>query len=210
MINLNLKKEKQIEIELISYLSQCDFPENCLYKTENQDLNCDVVACDKNYLKEVALFECKTKIDKNSLARLVNNYQLVFSKLKNKVTYHVVLPGDDVWPFHIYDISDFVNGNAEVNMNDFEAMHMAMPTREYIIPGEVKRKEKKNQFQKLCEAYAVFLLILFLLNCFDYYQFTKERLIFLAMIIITSFLPFIDVIKYKDFSLFLKDDNKEK
>lgn len=54
------------------------------------------------------------------------------------------------------------------------------------------------------------MLILFLLNCLGYYQFTKERLIFLAMIIITTFLPYIDIIKYKDFSLFLKDNNKEK
>lgn len=95
-------------------------------------------------------------------------------------------------------------------MDNFETMHVAMPTREYIIPGEIKRKEKKNQFQKLCEAYAVFLFVFFLLNFFDHYQFTKERLIFLGMIIIISLLPFIDVIKYKDFSLFLKDNDKEK
>lgn len=207
---MNFKKEKQMIIELISYLSRSDLLGNCLYKTADNDLTCDVVACDKINLKEIALFEYKTKIDKNNLIRIVDNYQKAYSKLKNKVTYYIVLPGDDVWPFHIYDISGFVNKKVEVNMDNFETMHVAMPTREYIIPGEIKRKEKKNQFQKLCEAYAVFLFVFFLLNFFDHYQFTKERLIFLGMIIIISLLPFIDVIKYKDFSLFLKDNDKEK
>ena len=165
-------------IELISYLSRSDLLGNCLYKTADNDLTCDVVACDKINLKEIALFEYKTKIDKNNLIRIVDNYQKVYSKLKNNVTYYIVLPGDDVWPFHIYDISGFVNKKVEVNMDNFETMHVAMPTREYIIPGEIKRKEKKNQFQKLCEAYAVFLFVFFLLNFFDHYQFTKERLIF--------------------------------
>lgn len=204
--------ENEILIGLIPYLTRCDFPKNSLYKKAegNTDLHCDIIACEKNNLNERALFECKSKIDLNILKRVVENYKLSYLKFGDKVTYHLVLPGDDVWPFHMYDISDFVNGSAEVNMDNFEAMHMAMPTREYIILGEVKRRKKKDNFKKLCEAYSVFLLILFVLNFFDYYQFTKERLIFLAMIITTSFIPFIDVIKYKDISFVLKNQNKEK
>lgn len=64
---MNFKKEKQMIIELISYLSRSDLLGNCLYKTADNDLTCDVVACDKINLKEIALFEYKTKIDKNNL-----------------------------------------------------------------------------------------------------------------------------------------------
>lgn len=207
---LNFQNESQMEIELISYLSQCDFPKNCLYKLEERALNCDVVACDKNSLEEVALFECKTKIDENILIRSVNKYQVAYSKLKSKVNFYIVLPGDDVWPFHIYDISDFVNKISDANMNNFELRHITMPTREYIIPGKVKLSKKKSRFQIVYKVYVVFLLILFVMNYLGWYQFTKERLVFLVLLILTSLIPYIDVIKYKDLSLFLNNKNKNK
>lgn len=204
-----------VTIELIEYLAKTQLIGDCVYKTANSlKLHIgDAVAYDRKTGNPKAIFEIKQRKSTDVIKRVIQIFRGSASRFGNGVAYYLVFPGDDIWPFHIYNVTPYVIGDIiEYNNNDFEAMHVALQPKEYINPGETKIKRKKNWLNITCRfIIPTIILSIYLLDVFNVVSLTTNRLILYGVLFVSILIPFYDTITYKDFTLENKSnkDNKD-
>ena len=134
---------------------------------------------------------------------------LVFGT-KQPPYFEVVDISDIVFRDEEIDIASIMNSEPSVEPISYDAVQSASLGKE-ILKKHQDKKERMDRIIPFCWIWIPLIAIaLLLLDAFNIYVFTTERLVFLGVLLIVILLPFFSEISFKDFSVKIGDRFKKK
>ena len=205
----------------IEYLIKHGYPqESIALEWGNETHRIDVAILDEDLNLPVAIYEIKGEKNRNSINMGVRQLRMY----KNNIGYPVkagLVFGVDTQPYFEYiDVSEYLN-NESTDLNYLLQIkslsdknepdnysNLSSSIKPKIEQKNKDRKKKKIEtFNKMCWIFVCpFIFIMLLLNAFDLYDFTFERLMAIGALIVIFILPFFTEIKFGD--VFLVRNNK--
>lgn len=150
--------------------------------------------------------ETKMRMDAAMLHRLINCIRrLRFSK-GNNTHFILAIPNERTGESVFYDLTSCVKEKPRVlTLDDIEVLGQlpdlgALKTAVYIN-NEKRVKKRINIFKWTCRVLAGMAAIIVVLDSLAIYELSWERLVLLAVVVLLMLLPYVNLIRYKDYEL---------
>ena len=188
----------------------------------NQKSAVDIAIVSKDYKTPIAIFEIKGYKTPQNIRAGIIQMQRACTSLNLSVPVSLVFGTKQAPYFEVVDISDIVFRNEEIDVESmmrsesssepisYDAVQSASLGKE-ILKKHQDKKERIDRIIPFCWFWIPLIAIaLLLLDAFNIYVFTTERLAFFGALLIILLLPFFSEISFKDFSVKIGDRFKKK
>ena len=219
---MNRQTHEQITENLIERILSAGVPRNCIIQEFGYgNAHADIAIMAESYQTPVAIFEIKIGDKKQLFKSGILTLKRVVSTLKIIVKCYLVC-AKETGDIEIFDIGNIVYGQDHIDWNnlddykiteklpDFSALQNNLPEKNDAMI-EARKQEYEKILRKLCFWYIPAYCITFLiLDAFDIYRLTYERLIVHGAIIVITILPFVSELSMAGLRLKLREPEKEK
>ncbi len=218
---MNKQTYEQITERLIAKITEAGVPKNCIIcEFGNKNLRADIAIMAENYQTPVAIFEIKVGDKKQLFNSGIHNLKRIVSTLKITVKCYLVC-AKDTGDIEIFDVGNIVYGQDNINLGNLDVYKITKLPAFSILQSnlpekndamiEARKQEYEKILRKLCFWYIPAYCIIFLiLDAFDIFRLTYERLIVHGAIIVITILPFVSELSMAGLRLKLREPEKEK
>lgn len=212
-----MQLEKNTANKFIEYLLKHGYPrENIVLEWGNNTYRIDIAVLDETKSQPVAIYEIKSKKDLNTIRMGIKQLERYQKFIGYPLKAGLVFSLDSEPYFEYIDVSDNIDydrGNDYFNelLNRTTFSDTNEPVNYKNLTGSLKQKlvkknidrrnKKVETFSKICWfMLCPGILMFFILDGFNVYEFTFERLTALGLLIGGILLPFFTEIRFGDFS----------
>ena len=222
----NIFVEKDLKERFVQYLIQHNYPpDRIVLEWGDGTYFVDIAIIADDLVTPLAFFEVKEAISYNEMKHISEKIKAYIKKLGVSVPVYIVFPDSKlVGQFEIIDLFEILDSPKTTveEGEDFKKARNTGGTISYqtlesgseskiVAARRVQRKKSIDKLKLVCWLVIPIIgFILILLDAFEKYVFSNERLIVFGAILVVVLLPFFSEITFGDVSVKRKKEDKEK
>lgn len=222
----NIFVEKDLKERFVQYLIQHDYPQNRIVSDwGNGSFFIDIAIMADDLVTPLAFFEVKKAISIAEAEYIAEKIKAYIKKLNISVPVYIVFPDSKlVGQFEVLNLFEMLEplneSNTKLENEDISNMSSGVLSYQTLENGakskiiaakQVQRKKSIDNLKLVCWLVIPIIgFILILLDAFEKYVFSNERLIVFGAILVVVLLPFFSEITFGDVSVKRKKEDKEK
>ncbi|MCI9233385.1 MAG: hypothetical protein HFH08_02160 [Bacilli bacterium] len=199
-----LKYEERCLEQLKKYLLKQGYPaESFHYPFHFDSIYCDLLISNPETNEPLIYFEVKTKESMNNGYRYYQKYK---SNISNALFYLIYLDETkELKLIKMYPSMPFSKFMTILNSNYTSTLplYKEIVKEQFILEKEKKKKsikKKRDLFSLWCNGITLAIIILFILELFDVFRWTTERIVIIVLISFIPVLPLFAEIKIGDYT----------